>query len=128
MPVKCCWKEVAPLLLLIPADTFVVSHVGLALGLASYRGSYRRVDLFVHSSGMPRHMVRTDARMLTCYAHEWPDKKLVMGPPLAWAMEAVKRPGYLLSLTAQDLGMSAWIRRSESLQRYFCGDSGSSGW
>lgn len=35
--VNCCWKEVAPLLMLIPADTFVVSHVGLALGIAPLR-------------------------------------------------------------------------------------------
>lgn len=31
------WKEVAPLLMLIPADTFVVSRVGLALGIVRYR-------------------------------------------------------------------------------------------
>lgn len=73
-------------------------------------------------------MVGTDARMLTCYAHEGPDKKLTMVWPLAWAVESVEGSGYSLSLTAYDLGMNERIRRSEFLQWYFCGDNGSSGW
>lgn len=100
----------------------------LCCPLASHPGSYLRVDLLVHLSGMPRKMVRADARMLTSYAHEWPDKEPVMEWPLAWAKESVGGSGCFLSLTAQSLGMRARIRRSEALQWYFCGDNGSSGW
>lgn len=45
-------------------------------------------------------MVRADARMLTSYAHEWPDKEPVMEWPLAWAKESVDGSGCFLSLTA----------------------------
>lgn len=96
--------------------------------VASHPGSYVGVDLLVHLSGMPRQMVRAVARMLTRYAHEWPDRESVMEWPLAWAKESVEGSGHFLSLTARILGMRARIRRSESLQWYFCGDNGSSGW